>query len=84
MSAWKALGYFAGGILTGSAGFSVLGSKDAKKAYTQVVAAALRCKECAMGKATVILENADDILAEAKKINEEREAGVEFIEEAGN
>ena len=33
MSVWKAVSYFAGGILTGSAGFSILGSKDAKKAY---------------------------------------------------
>lgn len=50
MSVWKAVSYFAGGILTGSAGFSILGSKDAKKAYTHVVAAALRCKECTMEK----------------------------------
>lgn len=83
MSVWKAVSYFAGGILTGSAGFSILGSKDAKKAYTRVVAAALRCKECTMEKATLIKENTDDILAEARKINEERAASVEVIEEAG-
>lgn len=83
MSVWKAVSYFAGGILTGSAGFSILGSKDAKNAYTHVVAAALRCKECTMEKATLIKENTDDILAEARKINEERAASVEVIEEAG-
>lgn len=83
MSVWKAVSYFAGGILTGSAGFSILGSKDAKKAYTHVVAAALRCKECTMEKATLIKENTDDILAETRKINEERAASVEIIEEAG-
>ena len=64
--------------------FAILfGSKDAKKAYTHVVAAALRCKECTMEKATLIKENTDDILAEARKINEERAASVEVIEEAG-
>lgn len=31
MSVWKAIGWFAGGILTGSAGFKALGSGDAKR-----------------------------------------------------
>ncbi|MDO4285595.1 MAG: DUF6110 family protein [Eubacteriales bacterium] len=70
--AWQKIGLFAGGVLFGTAGISLLGSKDAKKAYTQVTAAVLRGKECVMNKATVIKENADDILADAQDINEKR------------
>lgn len=83
MGVWKAIGYFAGGLLTGSAGFSILGSQDAKNAYTKVVAAVLRGKDCTVEKAMIIKENSDDILAAAKKINEERAASQEIIEEAG-
>jgi hypothetical protein len=68
----KATGLFAAGVLFGTAGIKVLSSKDAKKAYTQVTAAALRAKECVMKVATNIQENAEDIYAEAKQINEER------------
>ena len=35
---------------------------------------ALRAKDCVMKTATVIQENAEDILAEAQQINEKREA----------
>ncbi len=35
-----------------------------------------------MGAATKIKENADDILADSKKINEERAAAEEVIEDA--
>ena len=66
------LGLFAGGILFGSAGFKALGSKDAKNAYTQVTAAALRVRDEAMNKATVIRENCDDIYNDALEINEKR------------
>ncbi len=68
----KTTGVFAAGVLFGTAGIKVLSSKDAKKTYTQVVAAALRAKECVMRVATNIQENAEDIYAEAKQINEER------------
>jgi exonuclease I len=70
----KATGVFAAGVLFGTAGIKVLSSKDAKKAYTQVTAAVLRAKECVMKVATNIQENAEDIYAEAKQINEERAA----------
>ncbi len=77
MSVWKTACWFAGGVLTGSAGFKLLGSSDAKKVYTQATAAALRAKDCTMETATKIRENADDILADAKKINEDRAVEVE-------
>jgi Sec-independent protein translocase protein TatA len=63
---------FAAGILFGTAGIKVLGSKDAKKVYTQMTAAVLRAKECVMNVATNLQENAEDIYAEAQQINEER------------
>jgi hypothetical protein len=68
----KATGAFAAGVLLGTAGIKVLSSKDAKKAYTHVTAAVLRAKECVMKVATSIQENAEDIYAEAKQINDER------------
>ncbi|MCD8073485.1 MAG: DUF6110 family protein [Lachnospiraceae bacterium] len=74
MSAWSKAGLFVGGVLFGTAGVKILGSKDAKKAYTHTVAAALRAKESVMTTATTIRENADDILADAKVINEKRAA----------
>ncbi len=70
----KKLGIFAGGVLFGTAGIKILSSKDAKKVYTNCTAAVLRAKDCVMKTATTVQENAEDILAEAKQINEERAA----------
>ncbi|MBQ7757762.1 DUF6110 family protein [Anaerotignum sp.] len=63
---------FVGGVLFGTAGLKVLGSKDAKKVYTHGTAAVLRAKDCVMKTTTMVQENAEDILAEAKQINEDR------------
>ena len=71
---WAKIGLFAAGVLFGTAGIKVLGSKDAKKVYTETTAAALRAKECVMTTVTNVRENADDILADAKQINEDRAA----------
>lgn len=65
---------FVGGTLFGSAGFKLLGSKDAKKAYTHVTAAVLRCKDEVMRNVDLLQENCSDILADAKAINEARAA----------
>lgn len=73
----KKTGIFAAGVLFGTAGVKVLGSKDAKKVYTNCTAAALRAKDCVMKTATTIQENAEDIYAEAQQINEERAASEE-------
>ena len=70
----KKLVAFAGGVLFGTAGIRILSSKDAKKVYTEATAAALRAKDCVMETADRIRENADDILADAKEINEKRAA----------
>lgn len=70
----KNLGLFVGGVLFGTAGVKVLSSKDAKKLYTNCTAAVLRAKDCVMKTAETVQENAEDILAEAKQINETRYA----------
>ena len=69
---WKKVGIFASGVLFGTAGIKALSSKDAKNVYTNCTAAVLRAKDCVMKTATNIQENAEDIYAEAKNINEER------------
>jgi len=66
----KKLGIFAGGVLFGTAGVKLLSSKDAKKVYTNCTAAVLRAKDSVMKTASTVQENAEDILAEAKQINE--------------
>lgn len=72
MNVYKGAALFAGGVLFGSAGFKLLSSRDAKKAYTHATAAALRMKESVMEAVTSVQENAADILASAREINEQR------------
>lgn len=82
ISTYKNLALFVGGVLFGSAGFKLLSSKDAKKAYTHATAAALRVKDSVMGTVTCVQENAADILASAKDINEQRAAQETVVEDA--
>ena len=72
MNFHKGAALFVGGVLFGSAGFKLLSSKVAKKAYTHMTAAALRVQESVMETVTSVQENAADILASAKEINEQR------------
>ena len=72
MNFHKGAALFVGGVLFGSAGFKLLSSKDAKKAYTHMTAAALRVQESVMETVTSVQENAADILDSAKEINEQR------------
>ena len=78
---WVKIGLFAGGALFGSAGIELLTSKDAKKAYAHSTAAVLRMKDCVMETVTKAQENAGDILAEAKDINEARAAAQEVVDD---
>ena len=75
------LSNFAGGVLFGTAGVKLLSSKDAKKVYTNCTAAVLRAKDSVMKTASTVQENAEDILAEAKQINEERAAKEAALEQ---
>ena len=68
----KKMGLFAAGVLFGTGGIKVLGSKDAKKVYVQTTAAALRAKDCVMTAVTAVREGADDIYAEVNAINDQR------------
>lgn len=75
----KHTGLFAAGVAFGTAGIKILSSKDAKKVYTNCTAAALRAKDCVMKTISNIQENAEDIYAEAREINEERAAKEEAV-----
>ncbi len=79
----KKLGLFAAGLLFGTAGIKVLSSKDAKKVYTHTAAAVLRAKDSVMETVTTVRENAEDIYADAKAINEQRaqEAAAAVVED---
>lgn len=63
---------FAAGVLFGTAGIRLLGSKDARKAYAHTTAAALRAREDVMKAVTAVREGAEDVYADAKEINERR------------
>ena len=65
---------FVGGTLFGSAGFKILGSRDARRVYTEITAAVLRCKDQVMRDVEAVQDNCSDILADAKAINEARAA----------
>ena len=68
----KKIALFAAGVLFGTAGIKLLGSKDAKRAYAHTTAAALRAKEDVMKTVTAVREGAEDVYADAKEINERR------------
>ena len=75
---------FAAGLLFGTAGISLLSSKDAKNVYTHCTAAVLRAKKKVVQKATTLQENCEDIYEGALAINEERELDEAFMEEFAN
>lgn len=64
---------FAAGLLIGKFGKEVLGSRKVRETFVEGTAAALRAKERIMDGVSSIQENAEDIYAEAKILNEEIE-----------
>lgn len=82
MSIIPKIACFVGGTLFGSVGIKLLTSKDVKKAYVHVTAAGLRAKDCVMTTVDTVQENANDILASAQDLNEERAAREEAEREA--
>lgn len=74
MSVYSKLACFVGGTLFGSFGIKLLSTKDAKKVYVHATAAGLRMKDSVMETVTNVQENAADVLASAKELNEERAA----------
>jgi len=75
---------FLGGALFGSAGLKLLSSQDARKVYSHVTAATLRCRDEVMRHVDLVQEGCSDVLADAKAINAERAAKAEdaVIEDA--
>ena len=78
---WFGCRMMAYGFLIGTAGVKLLSGRTAKKAYTHVTAAALRCYEDAAQTYETLKENCGDILADAKNINETRAAAEEVVED---
>ena len=74
MKQYVRLACFVGGALFGSVGLRLLASSDAKRAYTHAAAAGLRMKDAVMETVTAVQEEAADILASARDINEARAA----------
>ena len=74
MKIYSKLACFVGGALFGSVGIKLLSSKDARKAYTHITAAGLRMKDSAMKTVATVQEDAGDVLASGKELNEERAA----------
>lgn len=71
---WKNCRWLGVGVLLGSYGVKLLTSADAKKVYTQCTAAVLRMKDEVLGDVATIRENCEDIAADAREINEQRQA----------
>ncbi len=69
---WCKAGILAGGALLGSYGVKILSSKTMKAGYTHTAAAVLRMKDEVVKDFTTLKENCDDIVADAKEINEDR------------
>lgn len=84
MCDYTKLACFAGGVLFGSFGIKLLSSKDAKKTYVHVAAAGLRIKDSVMETVTTVQENAADVLASAKELNEDRQAEEAATQAAAN
>ncbi len=71
---WKYLRILGAGVLLGSYGVRILTSRDAKKVYTHGTAAAMRMKDEVLKDVSLIRENCNDIAADAKEMNEQRQA----------
>ena len=77
---WKNLRWLGAGALLGSYGVRILTSRDMKKLYTKGTAAILRMKEEVLGDVALLKENCEDIAADAREINEQRQAEWEAME----
>ena len=68
----REVGYFVSGVLFGTAGLKILGSRDAKRGYAHVAAALLRAKDEVMKNVTAVRESYADVIADARDINAKR------------
>ncbi|WP_338157328.1 DUF6110 family protein [Absicoccus porci] len=72
ISPWKTACLISYGFLLGSAGVSILSSKDAKNVYTHVTAAVKHGGDSVKKTLTTLKENCEDINADANDINQKR------------
>lgn len=86
MSIWVKGAIFVGGMAASTLGVKLLTSKTAKKVYTHTTATVLRGKDCIMEGVTKVRESCDDIVSDAKDINEKRtvDDSVEIIEDCAD
>ncbi|SEL09729.1 DUF6110 family protein [Ruminococcus albus] len=86
MSIWVKAGLFVGGMAASTLGVKLLTSKTAKKVYSHTTAAVIRGKDCVMEGVTKVREGCDDIVADAKYINEKRadEDIIDIIEDCAD
>lgn len=74
MSVSKYMGVFLAGVACGTMGEKVLANPTVRKALVNATAAGLKVKDEVIEKAVALQENAGDILAEAKTLNEAKDA----------
>ena len=70
---WLKTRFLAYGFLVGTAGIKALTSDEAKKIYTHITAAGMRCADDVLRLVEDFKENCEDIAADARAINEEKE-----------
>ena len=77
---WKHCGWLGTGVVLGTYGLKILTSRDAKKLYTQGTAAVFRMKDEVLKDVSTLRENCSDIAADAREINEQRQAELDARE----
>lgn len=76
----KKLGCFVCGVVTGSLGLKALLSAPSKKACVEVAALGLRLKDEVLTIVDEVQANVDDVLAEAKVVNQEKKDAKAFVD----
>lgn len=74
MSVSKYAGVFLAGVACGTMSEKVLANPSVRKALVNVAATGLKVKDDVIEKAVALQESAEDILAEAKALNEAKDA----------
>ena len=76
----KKLACFVCGVVTGSLGLKALLSAPSKKACVEVAALGLRVKDNVLGMVDGVQANVDDVIAEAKAVNQEKKDAKAFVD----
>ncbi len=68
---WLRTRFIAYGFLLGTAGVKILTSREAKKLYTKTAALGMRCADDVLQTVQELRENCEDIIEDARVINDE-------------